>query len=72
MAFTISGATPMGPVSFRRDTPEAALRKARDLGQLGLRDIRIVDDEGRTWTPEELAGRGASDRCPDDGTCPTR
>lgn len=72
MAFTISGATPMGPVSFRRDTPEAALRKVHDLGQSGLRDIRIVDDEDRAWTPAELAGRDALEPRREAGLHPSR
>jgi hypothetical protein len=59
MNFTISGATPMGPVSFRRATAPAAAKKARDLSRLGLRDIRVVDEEGRAWALDELEGTGA-------------
>ena len=58
MNFTISGATPMGPVTFRRATAAAAAKKARDLSQLGMRDIRVVDDDGRAWSLDELEGIG--------------
>jgi hypothetical protein len=43
-----------GEITHRRKTPEAALRKARELSKLGCYDVHIVTPEGRDYASSEF------------------
>ena len=43
-----------GEIVHRRKTPEAALRKARELLKLRCYDVHIVTPEGRDYASSEI------------------
>jgi hypothetical protein len=48
---TVSG---LGGVSFRRDSPVEALTKAMELLAEGMQDVRITDEQGRSYSPSDF------------------
>jgi hypothetical protein len=54
MWFFITGTDTAGSVTVRRDTAEAALKKAFELDQDGCWDIRITGPDGRTYLAREF------------------
>jgi hypothetical protein len=56
MRFCIKAKCKDGEILYRRNTPEAALKKAREMSQTGLcYDIRITTPEGRDYHSSEFA-----------------
>ena len=51
MSFLISATDTCGRVMLRRETPEAAFKKAAELAADGYRDIAITGPEGRLYAP---------------------
>ncbi len=49
MSFTVKGRCKHGELAHRRSTPEAALKKARELARTGCYDVHIVTPEGRDY-----------------------
>jgi hypothetical protein len=54
MSFTVKGRCRHGELTHRRKTPEAALKKARELGRAGCYDVHIVTPEGRDYASSEF------------------
>lgn len=54
LQYLISGRNPSGRVNLGRDTPVAALKKAREFLQEGYLDVRISTPRGRILLPEEF------------------
>ena len=48
---TVSG---LGGVSFRCDSPGEALTKAMELLAEGMQDVRITDEQGRSYSPSDF------------------
>lgn len=55
MRFSIKAKCKDGEILHRRKTPEAALKKAREMSQTGCYDIRITTPEGRDYHSSEFA-----------------
>jgi hypothetical protein len=55
MNFTVKAHCQHGELVHRRKTPEAALRKARELLRGGCYDVHIVTPEGRDYASSEFA-----------------
>jgi hypothetical protein len=54
MAYIISATNLVGAISLRRDAPVAALKKARELIEQGMMNVRITDEQGRQLEPAEF------------------
>jgi hypothetical protein len=54
MSFTVKGRCQHAELTHRRKTPEAALKKARELGRTGCYDVHIVTPEGRDYASSEF------------------
>jgi hypothetical protein len=54
MSFTVKGRCKHGELAHRRSTPEAALKKARELARTGCYDVHIVTPEGRDYASPEF------------------
>lgn len=54
MNFTVIGRCRHGELAHRRSTPEAALKKARELAKSGCYDVHIVTPEGRDYASPEF------------------
>ena len=52
--YLISGRNLCGQVNLGRDTPEAALKKAREFLQEGYLDVKISTPRGLELSPEEF------------------
>lgn len=55
MNFTVKAMCQHGELLHRRKTPEAALRKARELSRHGCYNLHIVTPEGRDYDSSEFA-----------------
>jgi hypothetical protein len=53
--FSIKAKCKDGEILYRRNTPEAALKKAREMSQTGCYDIHITTPEGRDYHSSEFA-----------------
>src|SRR3954467_4743816 len=53
--FSIKAKCRDGEILHRRKTPEAALKKAREMSQTGCYDIHITTPEGRDYHSSEFA-----------------
>ena len=49
MPFLVKGTDTSGMISLRRDSPEAALKKARELTEDGCWDVEITGLDGQTY-----------------------
>jgi hypothetical protein len=54
MAYIITATTLIGAISLRRDAPVAALKKALELADQGMMNVRITDEQGRQYEPAEF------------------
>jgi hypothetical protein len=54
MNFTIKANCQHGELVHRRKTPEAALKKARELSRIGCYNVHIVTPEGRDYASSEF------------------
>ncbi|WP_170991439.1 MULTISPECIES: hypothetical protein [Bradyrhizobium] len=54
MSFTVKARCKFGEIVHRRDTAEAALRKAKELSRSQCYDIHIVTPEGRDYDSSEF------------------
>jgi hypothetical protein len=54
MNFTVKGMCQHGELAYRRNTAEAALKKARELGRTGCYDVHIITPEGRDYASSEF------------------
>jgi hypothetical protein len=54
MAYIISATNMVGASSLRRDAPVAALKKALELIDQGMMNVRITDEQGRQFEPAEF------------------
>jgi hypothetical protein len=54
MSFTVRAKCKFGVISHRLKTPEAALRKAKELSRSHCYDIHIVTPEGRDYHSSEF------------------
>jgi hypothetical protein len=54
MSFIVRANCQHGELIHRRKTPEAALRKARELSRAGCYDVHIVTPEGRDYASSEF------------------
>jgi hypothetical protein len=61
MSFLISATDICGRVTLRRETADAAIKKAAELAADGYRDVAITGPDGRPYSPQafdELQGNG--------------
>ena len=54
MNYTVKANCKHGEFVHRRKTPEAALRKARELSKTGCYDVHIITPEGRDYASSEF------------------
>jgi hypothetical protein len=54
MAYIITATNLIGAISLRRDVPVAALKKALELIEQGMMDVRITDEAGRQYETAEF------------------
>jgi hypothetical protein len=54
MAYIITATNLIGALSLRRDAPVAALKKALELIEQGMMDVRITDEQGRQYETAEF------------------
>jgi hypothetical protein len=54
MTYIITATNLVGAISLRRDAPVAALKKARELIEQGMLNVRITDEQGRQFEPAEF------------------
>ena len=54
MNFTVKAHCKHGELVHRRKTPEAAVRKARELSKTGCYDVHIITPEGRDYASSEF------------------
>jgi hypothetical protein len=54
MSFIVKASCRHGEIRHRRKTPEAALKKARELSRAGCYDLHIVTPEGRDYASAEF------------------
>src|ERR1700730_10956013 len=54
MPYVVTGTNMVGVISLRRDTPAAALKKARELIGDGVMNVRIADEQGRQYEAAEF------------------
>lgn len=64
MSFTVKAHSQHGETVYRRKTPEAALRKARELAKEGCYDLHIVTPEGRDYAAPEFGDIPRSPHAP--------
>jgi hypothetical protein len=55
MNFIVRANCQHGEIRHRRKTPEAALKKARELSKAGCYDLHIITPEGRDYASPEFA-----------------
>jgi hypothetical protein len=55
MTYIVKAICRHGELLHRRKTPEAALKKARELSRAGCYDLHIVTPEGRDYASPEFA-----------------
>lgn len=55
MSFSIKAMCRHGDLAHRRNTAEAALKKAREMSRAGCYDITITTPEGREYHSTEFA-----------------
>jgi hypothetical protein len=55
MNFIVKANCQHGAILHHRKTPEAALKKARELSRAGCYDLHIVTPEGRDYASPEFA-----------------
>jgi hypothetical protein len=60
MPFLISATDICGRVTLRRETADAALKKAAELAEDGYRDIAIAGPDGQLYSPTALDEFAAS------------
>ena len=58
MAYNIFAQNLLGAIALERDTPSAAVKKAQELRDAGMWNVRISDDEGQ-WLEENAAAPSA-------------
>ena len=61
MSFLISATDICGRVTLRRETADAAIKKAAELAADGYRDVAITGPDGRPYSAQafdELQGNG--------------
>ena len=51
MTYIITATNLVGAISLRRDAAVAALKKAHELIEQGMLDVRITDEQGRQFEP---------------------
>jgi hypothetical protein len=56
MNFIVKANCQHGAILHRRKTPEAALKKARELSRGGCYDLHIITPERRDYASPEFAG----------------
>jgi hypothetical protein len=54
MTYIITATNLVGAISLRRDTAVAALKKAHELIEQGMLNVRITDEQGRQFEPAEF------------------
>jgi hypothetical protein len=54
MTYIISATNLVGAISLRRDAPVAARKKALELIEQGMLNVRITDAQGRQYEPAEF------------------
>jgi hypothetical protein len=54
MNFTVKANCKHGELVHRRKTPEAALKKARELSKTGCYDVHVITPEGRDYASLEF------------------
>ena len=54
MTYIITATNLVGAISLRRDAPGAALKKAHELIEQGMLNVRIADEQGRQFEPAEF------------------
>jgi len=54
MTYIITATNLVGAISLRRDDPVAALKKAHELIEQGMMNVRITDAQGRQYEPAEF------------------
>jgi hypothetical protein len=54
MPYIITATNLVGAISLRRDAPVAALKKALELIEQGMIDVRITDEQGRQFEAAEF------------------
>ena len=54
MAYIITATNLIGAISLRRDAPAAALKKAIELTEQGMMNVRITDEQGRQYEPGRI------------------
>jgi hypothetical protein len=54
MTYIITATNLVGAISLRRDAPVAALKKAHELIEQGMMNVRITDEQGRQYEPAEF------------------
>ena len=54
MPYIITATNLVGAISLRRDAPGAALKKALELVEQGMLNVRISDEQGRQFEPAEF------------------
>ena len=54
MPYTITATNLVGAISLRREGPAAALKKALELVEQGMLNVRISDEQGRQFEPAEF------------------
>lgn len=67
MSFTVKGNCQHGELIHRRKTPEAALKKARELSKTGCYNLHIVTPEGRDYASSEFGDLPRTPRAPRAG-----
>ena len=54
MSFLISATDTCGRVTLRRETANAAVKKATELAEDGYRDVAIIGPDGHLYSPPAL------------------
>ena len=54
MTYIITATNLVGAISLRRDAAVAALKKAHELIEQGMLNVRITDEQGRQYEPAEF------------------
>jgi len=54
MSFLISATDTCGRVTLRRETANAAVKKAAELAEDGYRDVAIIGPDGHLYSPPAL------------------
>jgi hypothetical protein len=55
MSYIVTGTNSAGVLSLKRDSAEAAVKKAVELMGEGTRDVHITDPDGRVYRDAEFA-----------------